>query len=157
MFFSHPTFLLKIKVDKIMGKGKIIDEIFGIKCEPNLIQPTFIIDYPIEMSPLAKKHRSEQGLVERFELFIGGMEIANSFSELNDPSEQLSRLTFQSKLKELGDEEAQNIDMDFIHALEVGMPPAVGIGIGIDRIIMILTEQKSIKDVILFPTLRTIK
>ena len=144
----------KIKVDKSMGKGKIIDEIFGVKCEPNLIQPTFITDYPIEMSPLAKKHRSEEGLVERFELICNGKEICNAFSELNDPIDQRIRFEEQMKFKKLGDDEAHNLDEDYLHSMEIGMPPTGGVGIGIDRLVMLLTGNRSIKDVILFPAMK---
>ena len=144
----------KIKVDKSMGKGKIIDEIFGVKCEPNLIQPTFITDYPIEMSPLAKKHRSEEGLVERFELICNGKEICNAFSELNDPIDQRKRFEYQVKLGNLGDDEAMVLDEDYLTALEYGMPPTAGIGIGIDRLTMILTNSDSIQDVLFFPQMK---
>jgi len=144
----------KIKVDKSMGKGKIIDEIFGVKCEPNLIQPTFITDYPIEMSPLAKKHRSEEGLVERFELICNGKEICNAFSELNDPLDQRKRFEYQVKLGNLGDDEAMVLDEDYLTALEYGMPPTAGIGIGIDRLTMILTNSDSIQDVLFFPQMK---
>jgi lysyl-tRNA synthetase class 2 len=144
----------KIKVDKSMGKGKIIDEIFGVKCEPNLIQPTFITDYPIEMSPLAKKHRSEEGLVERFELICNGKEICNAFSELNDPIDQRKRFEYQVKLGDLGDDEAMVLDEDYLTALEYGMPPTAGIGIGIDRLTMILTNSDSIQDVLFFPQMK---
>ncbi len=143
-----------IKVDKSMGKGKIIDEIFGVKCEPNLIQPTFITDYPIEMSPLAKKHRSEEGLVERFELICNGKEICNAFSELNDPLDQRKRFEYQVKLGNLGDDEAMVLDEDYLTALEYGMPPTAGIGIGIDRLTMILTNSDSIQDVLFFPQMK---
>ena len=144
----------KIKVDKSMGKGKIIDAIFGVKCEPNLIQPTFITDYPIEMSPLAKKHRSEQDLVERFELICNGKEICNAFSELNDPIDQRKRFEYQVKLGNLGDDEAMVLDEDYLTALEYGMPPTAGIGIGIDRLTMILTNSDSIQDVLFFPQMK---
>ena len=144
----------KIKVDKSMGKGKIIDAIFGVKCEPNLIQPTFITDYPIEMSPLAKKHRSEEGLVERFELICNGKEICNAFSELNDPLDQRKRFEYQVKLGNLGDDEAMVLDEDYLTALEYGMPPTAGIGIGIDRLTMILTNSDSIQDVLFFPQMK---
>ena len=144
----------KIKVDKSMGKGKIIDAIFGVKCEPNLIQPTFITDYPIEMSPLAKKHRSEEGLVERFELICNGKEICNAFSELNDPIDQRKRFEYQVKLGNLGDDEAMVLDEDYLTALEYGMPPTAGIGIGIDRLTMILTNSDSIQDVLFFPQMK---
>lgn len=145
---------LHIPVDKTMGKGKLIDEIFGGKCEKNYVQPTFIIDYPVEMSPLTKKHRDKQGLVERFELIINGKEIANAYSELNDPIDQRERFEEQVKLMERGDEEAMFIDYDFLRALEYGMPPTSGIGFGIDRLCMLLTNQVSIQDVLLFPQMR---
>ena len=145
---------LHIPADEKMGKGKLIDEIFGGKCEHHYIQPTFIIDYPVEMSPLTKKHRDKQGLVERFELLINGKEIANAYSELNDPIDQRERFEEQTKLMERGDDEAMFIDYDFLRALEYGMPPASGIGIGIDRLCMLLTNQSSIQDVLLFPQMR---
>lgn len=145
---------LNIEVTPEMGYGKIIDEIFGEYVEPKLIQPTFIMDYPLEMSPLAKKHRSKPGLVERFEPIIGGKEVGNAFSELNDPLDQRERFIAQMKLKERGDEEAQILDDDFLHALEIGMPPTAGLGIGIDRLTMLFTNQHSIRDVILFPQMR---
>ncbi len=145
---------LHIGVDKSMGKGKLIDEIFGGKCEHHYVQPTFIIDYPVEMSPLTKKHRDKQGLVERFELIINGKEIANAYSELNDPIDQRERFEEQVKLMERGDDEAMFIDYDFLRALEYGMPPTSGIGIGIDRLCMLLTNQASIQDVLLFPQMR---
>ena len=145
---------LNIYVDKTMGKGKLIDEIFSEKCEDHFIQPTFIIDYPVEMSPLTKKHRSKPGLVERFELIVNGNEIANAYSELNDPIEQSDRFEEQAKLMERGDDEAMFIDKDFLRALEYGMPPTSGIGIGIDRLCMLLTTQPSIQDVLLFPQMR---
>ncbi len=145
---------LGIHADKTMGRGKLIDEIFSEKCEQHFIQPTFIIDYPVEMSPLTKKHRSKPGLVERFELIINGKEIANAYSELNDPLEQRERFEEQANLKARGDEEAMFIDYDFLRALEYGMPPTSGIGIGIDRLCMLLTNQPSIQDVLLFPQMR---
>ncbi|MBK7427020.1 MAG: lysine--tRNA ligase [Saprospiraceae bacterium] len=145
---------LYIPVDNTMGKGKLIDEIFGAKAEKNYIQPTFIIDYPVEMSPLTKKHRSKEGLVERFELMINGKEIANAYSELNDPIEQRQRFEDQVQLMERGDHEAMYIDYDFIRALEYGMPPTSGIGIGIDRLAMLLTNQVSIQEVLFFPQMR---
>jgi lysyl-tRNA synthetase class 2 len=145
---------LHIHVDKFMGKGKLIDEIFSEKCEHHFIQPTFIIDYPVEMSPLTKKHRSEPGLVERFELMINGKEIANAYTELNDPIDQRERFEEQIKLMERGDDEAMFIDYDFLRALEYGMPPTSGIGIGIDRLCMLLTNQSSIQDVLFFPQMR---
>jgi len=143
-----------IHVDEKMGKGKLIDELFSEKCEGNYIQPTFIIDYPVEMSPLTKKHRSKPGLVERFELMCNGKEIANAYSELNDPIEQRERFEEQVKLMERGDDEAMFIDHDFLRALEYGMPPTSGIGFGIDRICMLLTNQHSIQDVLFFPMMR---
>ncbi len=145
---------LHISVDNTMGKGKLIDELFGGKCEHHYIQPTFIIDYPVEMSPLTKKHRDKQGLVERFELIINGKEIANAYSELNDPIDQRERFEEQAKLSERGDDEAMFIDYDFLRALEYGMPPTSGIGFGVDRLCMLLTNQPSIQDVLLFPQMR---
>ena len=145
---------LHIHVDQAMGKGKLIDQIFSNTCEEHFIQPTFITDYPIEMSPLTKKHRSSQGLVERFELMINGKEIANAYSELNDPLDQRERFEEQTRLMERGDDEAMFIDHDFLRALEYGMPPTAGIGIGIDRLCMLLTNQLSIQDVLLFPQMR---
>lgn len=145
---------LGIHVEKSMGRGKIIDEIFSEKCEEHYIQPTFIIDYPVEMSPLTKKHRSKEGLVERFELIINGKEIANAYTELNDPIDQRNRFEDQVKLMERGDEEAMYIDYDFLRALEYGMPPASGIGFGIDRMAMLLTNSLSIQDVLFFPQMR---
>lgn len=145
---------LHLQVDATMGRGKLIDEIFGERCEHHYVQPTFIIDYPVEMSPLTKKHRSKQGLVERFELMINGKEIANAYTELNDPIDQRERFEEQIKLMERGDEEAMYIDYDFLRALEYGMPPTSGIGFGIDRLCMLLTNQPSIQDVLLFPQMR---
>jgi lysyl-tRNA synthetase class 2 len=145
---------LHLDVDKTMGKGKLIDTIFGEKAEDNFIQPTFIIDYPVEMSPLTKKHRSKSGLVERFELMINGKELANAYSELNDPIDQRERFEEQTRLMERGDDEAMYIDDDFLRALEYGMPPTSGIGIGIDRLCMLMTNQPSIQDVLLFPQMR---
>lgn len=144
-----------IEVDETMGKGKLIDEIFGEKCEGNFIQPTFITDYPVEMSPLTKKHRSQVGLTERFELMVCGKEIANAYSELNDPIDQRERFEDQLKLAEKGDDEAgQFIDEDFLRALEYGMPPTSGMGIGMDRLIMFLTNNASIQEVLFFPQMR---
>jgi lysyl-tRNA synthetase class 2 len=145
---------LSIHADASMGKGKLIDEIFSEKCEHHFIQPTFIIDYPVEMSPLTKKHRSKPGLVERFELIINGKEIANAYSELNDPLEQRERFGEQARLMERGDHEAMFVDYDFLRALEYGMPPTSGIGVGIDRLCMLLTNQPSIQDVLIFPQMR---
>lgn len=145
---------LHISVDKSMGKGKMIDEIFSEKCEHHYIQPTFITDYPVEMSPLTKKHRDTPGLVERFELMVNGKEIANAYSELNDPLDQRERFEEQSKLMERGDDEAMFIDHDFLRALEYGMPPTSGIGFGVDRLCMLLLNQPSIQDVLLFPMMR---
>jgi lysyl-tRNA synthetase, class II len=145
---------LNIHTESSMGKGKLIDEIFSEKCESNYIQPTFIIDYPVEMSPLTKKHRSVEGLVERFELMINGKEIANAYSELNDPLEQRERFEEQLKLQERGDDEAMFIDHDFLRALEYGMPPTAGIGIGIDRLTMLLTNNVNIQEVLFFPQMR---
>jgi len=145
---------LHVETGPEMGVGKIIDEIFGELVEPKLIQPTFMTDYPVEMSPLAKKHRHNPRLVERFEPIIGGKEMANAFSELNDPLDQRQRFMEQMKLKERGDQEAQVLDEDYIRALETGMPPTAGLGIGIDRLIMLFTGQKSIRDVIFFPQMR---
>jgi lysyl-tRNA synthetase class 2 len=145
---------LNVAIAPEMGPGKIVDEIFGELVEPKLIQPTFIMDYPLEMSPLAKKHRDNPRLVERFEPIIGGKEVGNAFSELNDPLDQHERFMNQMKLKEKGDEEAQVMDDDYIRALETGMPPTAGLGIGIDRLTMLFTDQPSIRDVIFFPQMR---
>ena len=145
---------LEVEVDDTMGKGKLIDEIFGEKCEPELVQPTFITDYPIEMSPLAKKHRSKEGLVERFEAIVNGKEICNAYSELNDPIDQRNRFEEQLMLGKRGDEEAMMMDEDFLKAIEYGMPPTAGLGIGIDRLTMIMTNSHSIQDVLFFPQMR---
>lgn len=145
---------LGVPHDKTMGKGKLIDAIFSEKCEHNLTQPTFIIDYPAETSPLTKRHRSKPGLTERFELFINSKEIANAYSELNDPIDQLERFQDQLKLSEKGDDEAMFIDLDFVRALEYGMPPTSGMGMGIDRLTMLLTNQQSIQDVLFFPQMK---
>ena len=145
---------LDIEVDETMGKGKLIDKIFSEKCEANLVQPTFIIDYPIEMSPLCKRHRNNPELTERFELIVNGQELANAYSELNDPIDQLERFKEQLRLSEKGDEEAMFIDMDFVRALEYGMPPTSGLGIGMDRLVMLLTGQQAIQEVLLFPQMK---
>lgn len=143
-----------LKVDETMGKGKLIDELFGEKCEGHYIQPTFIYDYPVEMSPLTKMHRTDPGVTERFELFVNGKEVANAYSELNDPIDQLNRFKDQLALQERGDDEAMFIDYDFVRALEYGMPPTSGMGIGIDRLCMFLTNSASIQDVLLFPQMK---
>ncbi len=143
-----------VEIDETMGKGKIIDEIFGEKCEGSYIQPTFITDYPVEMSPLCKKHRSNPELTERFELMVNGKELCNAYTELNDPIDQLERFQDQLKLSEKGDNEAMFIDLDFVRALEYGMPPTSGMGIGIDRLCMLMTNQVSIQDVLLFPQMK---
>jgi lysyl-tRNA synthetase class 2 len=145
---------LGVSVDKSMGRGKLIDEIFGEKCEGQLIQPTFITDYPVEMSPLAKKHREHEGLVERFEAICNGKEICNAFSELNDPIDQRARFEEQLELGKRGDDEAMLLDEDFLRAIEYGMPPTAGLGIGIDRLSMIMTNSNSIQDVLFFPQMK---
>jgi lysyl-tRNA synthetase class 2 len=145
---------LHIEADASMGKGKLIDEIFGEKCEGNYIQPTFIIDYPIEMSPLTKRHRSNPELTERFELMVNGKELANAYSELNDPIDQYERFVEQMRLAQKGDDEAMIIDHDFIRALEYGMPPTSGMGIGMDRLVMLMTGQVAIQEVLLFPQMK---
>ena len=145
---------LKMEVDETMGKGKLIDEIFGEFCEGQFIQPTFIIDYPVEMSPLTKMHRSKPGLTERFELMVNGKELANAYSELNDPIDQEERFVDQMKLADKGDDEAMVIDQDFLRALQYGMPPTSGIGIGIDRLVMLMTSQTAIQEVLFFPQMR---
>ena len=145
---------LHVEVDETMGKGKMIDEIFGEKCEGNYIQPTFITDYPIEMSPLCKRHRTNPELTERFELMVNGKELANAYSELNDPIDQLGRFQDQLKLSEKGDDEAMFIDMDFVRSLEYGMPPTSGMGIGMDRLVMLMTGQQAIQEVLFFPQMK---
>jgi lysyl-tRNA synthetase class 2 len=145
---------LGVEVDETMGKGKLVDEIFGETCESKLIQPTFITDYPIEMSPLAKKHRSKEGLVERFELIVNGKELANAYTELNDPIDQRTRFEEQLLLARRGDEEAMMLDEDFLQSIEYGMPPTAGLGLGIDRLVMLLTNANSIQDVLFFPQMK---
>ena len=143
-----------VAIEPSMGRGKIIDEIFSVKVEKDLIQPTYIIDYPIEMTPLAKKHRSQEELVERFELFVNGKEIANAYTELNDPIDQRERFEEQLKLASRGDEEAMALDEDFLNALEYGMPPTSGLGVGVDRLVMLMTNQHSIQEVLFFPQMK---
>jgi lysyl-tRNA synthetase, class II len=143
-----------LEIDESMGKGKLIDEIFGEKCELHYIQPTFITDYPVEMSPLTKRHRENPELTERFELMVSGKEIANAYTELNDPIDQRERFEEQLKLSEKGDDEAMFIDQDFLRALEYGMPPTSGMGMGIDRLTMFMTNSPSIQDVLLFPQMK---
>lgn len=143
-----------IEISGIQSRGKLIDELFSAVIEPELVQPSFVIDYPLELSPLAKKHRSKEGVVERFEGYVAGKEICNAFSELNDPIDQRQRFNDQVKMKEAGDEEAHQIDEDFIRALEYGLPPTAGLGVGIDRLTMLLTNQTSIRDVIFFPQMK---
>jgi lysyl-tRNA synthetase class 2 len=143
-----------MEIDDTMGKGKLIDEIFGEFCEGNYIQPTFITDYPIEMSPLTKRHRNNPDLTERFELMVNGKELCNAYSELNDPIDQLERFEEQMRLSEKGDDEAMIIDKDFVRALEYGMPPTSGMGIGMDRLVMLMTGQSTIQEVLFFPQMR---
>lgn len=150
----HTAHQLGVETDPSMGKGKLIDELFGEKCEPHFIQPTFITDYPVEMSPLCKRHRNNPELTERFELMVNGKELANAYTELNDPIDQRARFEEQMALAEKGDDEAMFIDQDFLRAMEYGMPPTSGMGIGIDRLVMIMTNQQSIQEVLFFPQMR---
>ena len=145
---------LNVEVDETMGEGKLIEEIFGEKCESHFVQPTFIIDYPKSMSPLTKEHRTNKNLTERFELLVDGKELANAYSELNDPIDQKNRFESQLALSEKGDDEAMFIDQDFLRALEYGMPPTSGIGIGIDRLVMLMTNNTSIQEVLFFPQMK---
>ena len=145
---------LNVEIDPSFGAGKLIDAIFGEYCEKHLVQPTFITDYPVSMSPLTKRHRNNPNLTERFELFVCGKELCNAYSELNDPIDQLERFQEQLRLKDKGDDEAMFIDMDFIRALEYGMPPTSGMGIGIDRLTMFMTNKNTIQDVLFFPQMR---
>jgi len=145
---------LSVELDETMGKGKIIDAIFGEKAEPQMIQPTFVTDYPVEMSPLCKKHRDNPDLTERFELMVNGKELCNAYTELNDPIDQLARFQDQLKLSEKGDDEAMFIDMDFVRSLEYGMPPTSGMGMGMDRLVMLMTNQTSIQEVLFFPQMK---
>ena len=146
-----------VDVDPTMGYGKIVDEVIKEKVQPHLVQPTFLYDYPIELSPLAKRKRDNPDLTERYQIVIANMEVCNAFSELNDPIDQRERFMAQVKLREEGDDEAQCLDEDYITALEIGMPPTAGLGIGIDRLAMLLTDSASIRDVILFPQLRSVE
>jgi lysyl-tRNA synthetase class 2 len=143
-----------IEVTAAMGKGKLIDELFSELVQPHLVQPTFVMDFPLEMSPLCKKHREDPRLTERFELYVAGFEVGNAYSELNDPIDQRERFEEQLKLMERGDDEAMFIDQDFLRALEYGMPPTSGIGIGMDRLVMLLTDNPAIQEVLLFPQMR---